>query len=690
MTTADILDRWLKYSQYDEKKRFNLLSPTYAMHKATEQMKTITSFDPTGTIAVLYAKQIFFDICDEMRVKLLDILSKPEEWAEDLEMYKLFTSDEFAVVENAMLDSIDRFVRSVVPAKMIGERDVEAERKFLFDSIVFVVEELTKLHAECFLKGDTLAPVSKIGTKILVYNRLSECLADLEKSPDGMYLCYISEFGTVSGYFGFFMKSNGTILSINERKDEAFPGQHAGGRNVREVVRSKQTGLFPYEIIEPSGEKDYLGYSKGLDIDEEKLDLFALGAESYMPIILAIVLLSNKYAGADISGIPLKLIDTLLLANTKNTIHGAQSLVPVSGTSIATINAEYHNDLTTETVISGALHERFSGRGKSPEAIHNGETGEFSTKEHDDFYGDNDAELFIKLYGEGFELDTTKLLVNNPHLRQLGAPTEHDMKFAKPNETDYHAGKILPDPEYIGTAGRMDLLAYKQAREQLAEYIKDRIFEEYVRFGSGNHVNDWYMAEILKQRDKIFDLCKKRWNAEQAEDKLDPTDILSRFKIIKGTGNGRYADDWGGYYSAIKPFNATTGGNYNPVYLCPITGNKASIFFGFTPYTYHDLEAIVGEGNLPKILIGWRKNGHSGYGNSLLWITDAVTEVGTPFEDREVMWNPRYKNLKRDNSYRFYGDCTEEVLKPLEATFTFIIGFSKRGLQRLVEEKIKP
>ena len=80
-----------------------------------------------------------------------------------------------------------------------------------------------------------------------------------------------------------------------------------------------------------------------------------------MPIILAIVLLSNKYAGADISDIPLKLIDTLLPTNTENVIPGAQSLVPVSGTSIATINAEYHNDLTTETVISGALHERFSG-----------------------------------------------------------------------------------------------------------------------------------------------------------------------------------------------------------------------------------------------------------------------------------------------------------------------------------------
>ena len=129
MTTADILDRWLKYSQYDEnQKSFNLLSPTYAMHKATEQMKTITSFDPSGTIAALYAKQIFFDICAELKVSLLDILSKPEEWAEDLEMYKLFTSDDFASIENAMLDSIDRFVRSVVPVKMIGERDVEAER----------------------------------------------------------------------------------------------------------------------------------------------------------------------------------------------------------------------------------------------------------------------------------------------------------------------------------------------------------------------------------------------------------------------------------------------------------------------------------------------------------------------------------------------------------------------------------
>lgn len=87
-------------------------------------------------------------------------------------------------------------------------------------------------------------------------------------------------------------------------------------------------------------------------------------------------------------------------------------------------------------------------------------------------------------------------------------------------------------------------------------------------------------------------------------------------------------------------FNAEDGPAYREKYLCPITGNAASIFFAIRPQNWHDLALLVGEENIPKILKGWRRRGHNGVGNPLLSVTDPVTFVGTPFEETGARAKP--------------------------------------------------
>ena len=218
-------------------------------------------------------------------------------------MWDIFMSEDFSVVEKQFLDTIDSLASKIVGVKQIGERDLEKERAALFDSIVSVTEELTKCKTSLYLKGGQIQPIKNFSTSIHVFDRLAECLLALEQAPDGMYLCYITCGGTADGYFGLYIKSNGTILSLSERIDEAYPGQHRNSRNGR-WSEEKKYNLFPYNFMFSFSEHDYLGYAKNHIIDDSQLAFCNLEPEAYMPIILAMVMIANKYAKADIPAKP--------------------------------------------------------------------------------------------------------------------------------------------------------------------------------------------------------------------------------------------------------------------------------------------------------------------------------------------------------------------------------------------------
>lgn len=86
-------------------------------------------------------------------------------------------------------------------------------------------------------------------------------------------------------------------------------------------------------------------------------------------------------------------------------------------------------------------------------------------KETGAFGGTEDAELFISLYGDGFQLDTSSLLKSNPGSHLL------------------LPGEVSLDAEFVGSKDRLEMLAYARGREQLAEYIREQMFLEFQSFG---------------------------------------------------------------------------------------------------------------------------------------------------------------------------------------------------------------
>lgn len=650
MTANDILNRWLQYAGVEES--HNLLSAQYKVQQCCRTLAKLQEYDPEGLFSVMYAKRCFLRICGEYSIKLYDILNDAGSLSEERELWAMFHSPEVTHVESTLLNSVDSLVSRVTQQKQLGERDLEKEKDVLLDSVEVVVDDIQKCQTDLYLGSDKpIGPISKFSTSIHVFERLAECLLALEQADDGIYLCYINNGGTSDGYFGFFIKSNGNLISINERQDEAYPGQHKVGRNGR-WQDGKSASLFPYSFIFDFSDRDYKGYARNCMIDEEQLQFFHLSPEAYMPLIIAMLMLVACYTGLSGNSLGLKqtLTDSMLECNLREPLPGKElELVVPEHSAIVAAHEQAQFEMSAEDIKSPSFGKKFASR--TPGKTYK-ETGAFG--------GTEDAELFISLYGDGFQLDTSSLLKSNPG-SHLQLP-----------------GEVSPDAEFVGSKDRLEMLAYARGREQLAEYIREQMFLEFQSFGGKPAVMEWYNKALLAQKEAIMQLLGL---AVTRYPHCSSKDLRI---AIGGEPNHIY----------LTPFNQTIGDRYNQKVLCPVTGNRCSVFFVVTPRNWKQIAALIGgEDTIPKILRGWKEEGHSISGNTLLDMTDAVTGVGTPFEHIEGHLNKRYwtKSLWRDYYFRnasTYKDwTTREPEMPVQAVspladFTFVVGFSKIGFRK--------
>ena len=645
MTAQEILNKWLDFTGYDEnQQKFNMLSSNYYFHRATEQMKKAMRFDDGGTLAVLYAKQSFMELCKELKISLFDLFSDPDACKGEKEMWDILMSEDVRAVEENLLNSVDTLVRSVVPTQLLGDRDINQERETLLESIGAVVEELEACREDLFLKGTgPIEPISYFSTSIHVFDRLSSCLLAMERSDvkDGLYLCFIRNDNTAECYFAFLLKSNGNLLSVSERVEEAYPGQHGAERNGH-WSNKKAFNLFPYKYVIDCDDYDYKGYAHTQVINEEKTAFFRLEAGAYMPILLAMVCLNNKYAGMCTDDMEVKLVDTLLSWNVALPSPAAEALTVPSDSAIAEISGMYQRQLTSEQVRTGALHEKYKWKNLTEAQRRAGVPhGEFGDEEN----------IFAQLYGEGFELDTSALLVTDPHLRLTAGDAEK---------------QSTPNVEFVASSATLDLIAYQQGRQQLAAYIRSRMWQEYLDFGGAEAVDKWWKAAVDANKEHIFQLCVAKY--------LKSGNVSGAML----TGSIRFIDNpescGGGYH----PFNRTkldaSGRQMYGKYLCSVTGSLCSLGFCFEPRDWKELEQLVGP--LPKLVMGWRKDGHWEEGNPILHVTDAVSGIGTLFETREQEHHPE---LSYNHSAWW------ENVRP-RTDFKFYVAFSKRGFAQMLKK----
>lgn len=677
MTAQNIIEKWLEYSNYNpDEHRFVLGSSHYEMHKISTGISSIMEYDPQCVLSVLYVKTKFEELCKTARTTLFDVLNESTGLEPgDYEMWKLLHSADVMAVENEILNRMSDLLQKGSQLAQIGERDLEKERGRLADAVISVVEELCKCHVDLFLRGGVIQPIDRFDTQLHVFNTLSECLVALEKAPDAAYVCFVSNNGTADGYFGFYIKSNGNILSVNERINEAYPGQHNHSRNGR-WMESKKINLFPYELI--SGEHfDYKGYARTLILDDSELELFKLAPECYLPLTLGLVMLNNKYAYVDPTTMPLKLVDALLPANLRLAAKQDKALIPLENSLVAKVAEEYRVPFTAEDVLSGSPASLYNS-GKDQEKSYE-ETGDFLTEEN----------IFVTLYGEGFKLDTADLLIQGKY-KQLPSSSVADPRSCEDTV------------EFVGTTNRLDMIAYYKARQQLAEYIRDRMFEEYLAFGGVNAVQLWYDKAVADAKDRLIDLCVQKWEAVKSGEQKMLDNMQWQYVEKQGLDYIRFFENTKGHLDYEKtggvlrarPFNKIKV-KANNILLCPVTGAVSSINFILRPDSWLDMEEMLGV-EVPKILKGYQRDSYRSIGNSILSATDAVAEVGNVFETNENQVNRRLWTSYHWHEHYFHHsseypdwprkEAPEAALKdsPTKAVFAVEIAFSKRGWAKVL------
>lgn len=633
MTYIEILNEWGKYSKYDaEQRQFNLLSVDYHFHKIGEVIeKILKEYDPSGMLAVIYAKMKFEQLLKEVKMSYWDAIMQKETYQEDEKMYRMFLSDEVLQAEEDFIGRLNQIYLKITNGKLIGEDD--GERAKFFDCTERVLESIGKCNVDLFSKGGKIENVQNISTKLHIFNTLAECLLTLEKAPDGMYFCFVRAGDTADCFFAFFVKSNGTILSVNDRIDEAYIGQHGNSRNGR-WAEDKADKIFPYDYIFSYSQHDYKGYASKYEIDESKLELYNLGIEVFMPIVIAMLLILLKYSNQELN-LPVHYVDSFLPEN--RLAIESNALMVIKDSSLAECHNQVDLFFDNQKILNGDYAEDFHWKNQKENETYK-ETGHFN----------NHNQMLVDLWGEGFEFDTGAVFsVNN-------------VKSLIDKENDSYV------PEFVGTEKRMRLQVYTEARRQLADYIESKMYDAWVDAGKTEGIKNWYQNALLKNKEFLFQLMKNY--EEFVLDKETPEWSLPgklQIRVVNDTNPSGH-----GLWLGRSDILGCVCNEYKWEFYDSGNGYRCNTWFFFQPGTWEDLELLTGV-EVPKIVKTWT-NPHYNYrgysGNSLLNATDKVDRLVTPFEKRNSFESDK---IQWGNS---------------EYDFCFVWGFSKRGWNKIKKE----
>ena len=218
----DVLEKWAIYSRYDrEQTSFNLLSNAYGFHQIGKLIEMLLSeYDETGMLAVIYTKIQFENLLKETKITVWDVLSNPDAYRAEKDMYELFNTPIVTEAENDFIGRLNHIYLKITNGKLIGKDD--GQIKQLFNSIEKVIESINRCNVDLFMKGGKINNVQNVSTKLYIFNTLAECLINIENAQDGIYFCFISASNSADCFFAFFLKSNWNIISFNDRVDDAY------------------------------------------------------------------------------------------------------------------------------------------------------------------------------------------------------------------------------------------------------------------------------------------------------------------------------------------------------------------------------------------------------------------------------------------------------------------------------------
>ena len=563
------------------------------------------NFDDSKELTIIYLSEICKFIIENTTCPVREALGGTPQLEKYRKCLALTTSKEVLECHCAIVEKMAQTISIISKHRLIGKESEIGE--FVDNAVGVIFETFTKLNFEIYQNSGK--PIGNLGTTSLsvqACNSLAECLLRLEKSPAGIYVCYISNPGTLDGWFGFFVKSNGNLFSYHERIDEAYIGQHGNMRNGR-YAENKAYDLFPYELCKASEETDYKGYAKEIRIGEQ-LNLAGENGDDFgivIRMLLSMAVIARKHCGKTIEGEPV-IVNSLLPNNIalladKEANANTTALVEWKGSPIVEYTAKSAiPTFEVAKVLNGEYNKEFD---EMPRCV------------FQDYRQD-----IVDAYGDGFSIQKDKILLSNSSLRLIGD------------------GSV--EQEFIGTKDRLRAQAYYEVRKQLRNYIGQKMDDDLQKFGGQEKLGKWYRERLVEKKDDILRYCIKALDAMKTDDEghefgciylnddKDAPGLDSHFKRGSRAVEVRANTKTGLWFWGCMMLSQSKDGQRR----CWITGCAPSYYFRFDFYNYQQVEEFLGC-KLPKFCIGWERD-YFPSGNTILNMVDPIDQMVHPLMDR--------------------------------------------------------
>lgn len=624
MDSFDILKKFGEYINYNpDQKSFDLMSNDWTFHQAGKTISTICErFDRSGNMAVLYAKKVYLKVLAESRVRLSDVLSHRDLLANEMEMYDLFHGSDVEEIENNYVEALHRTILEITGMKEIGERDLNKEKQVVYDSLEAVTEQLGKCYKDVYINSHLPVGVVK---NISTKILLFNYMADCVLTLDSK---------APDGAYLCYINNNGTAdgyfaIMIKSNGNLFSVNDRVPETYIGQHTRSRNgrwteghKDFFPYESIMTFSDYDYKGYASKYNIDESKLCFADLSPEVYVPIILATLCVINDQAGKPLDDKYQVYMNTLMKSNLDP---GNMALIKLDQNGLieqTTKLLDIHLD--AEKVKDGSYNEEFGIRSSG--------------------YG----QKLVRYYGQNY----------TPKDQYLSLKARNALSSGKEDEP-VHA-------EFVGSLDRMRKQAYYEARIDLAKFIQQEHQKELDDFGGPQKVFNWFSEKMRENMPNLYPVLARLYSESEERESDHWRRFIYREDDPKWIRHIRLLSDKPFILPEFmynEPYRSDPRHYYPDYFLCPLTGTKANIWIEFEALNDSDIAAFTGS-EVVSPLRGWKSSRRYdpddsfSCGNPILDVVDAVDFI-----------SPLRKT---------------DTVRTIE--FNYCIGFSKRGMNRLLKE----
>ncbi len=577
-TVNQLVDRWFDIVGHDgEDKPIRLYYDNYR-NKAAEanrllsRMRKEYSSDILTFCVLRFALEAHLDIRLPVRDAMSDgfrnLVSFYDEVSESPHNSKV---TEFRL-------ALERFIAR---PNLIGEQTDD----FVCRSIA-EVGPLQGIGYECLRSsGRPLSPVTSVAKDLIIAHSLGELLLKTASMPDGMVLGYVVREKDNEGFFSLMIKSNGNIVSANDRPVEKYFGQFGilSRRNDRHT-EDKAFSVFPYESVleitfREDGVHDIIDSAK---VRGESLSFDDFTVDEAVRFFVGCMLITSRLSGRTWEDSQTLLTTSLFRDNLP--LLESKALVNVQNRQVTEQYSAMEIRIPDHEIVRPPLEGRNSD---------------------DTFYGRN---LSPVLFSEWFR----------PEMAEL--------------REDYN--DIMPDlrrrfpGEFVATEADLKKALVLHLRKGIRDKVQEAINTYYHEHGDGDEGLAAYRKIFLERKDRVLENLRpvlsdpERWEKQKLEVSVLTT---GRFGTEAKTQK----------FDGFLPFNDPdlvdykgSSGYYKHGYLKDGKG-LCTMVFKWSPRDITEICSALGvtAQDLPREMAGWSLERNHGYGNSLLSVTDPCEEI---------------------------------------------------------------